>query len=394
MGLRGRDIVCLSTHFWDERRFRKQEFMERFARANRILYVEPSFSMARRPEEHLRDVATNRFGRPRLEARSDSLFLLKPPRGFPKWTDPRIAKATYRWYGRIVGRAARRLGFSDTIVWVYRPNYYHALESIPHEQLVFDLVDDLAAYDGGDTAYSAYVEECVTGLARSSDLVVATARTLVDRYRLLAKQLEHVPNGFDATLFSSEAAVGDRPAPLRSIPRPILGFIGTLFGFIDFELLEQVAKIHSDKSVVLVGPIETSARDAVRRLTSLPNIFHIPGQPQALIPSYVASFDVCLNPFRRGRVSDSVNPLKVYEYLAMGRPVVSTSMESLRLEEVGELVEFADDAAEFCRAIDHCLGPAARTEERARRERVAPYSWHRLFERLDALCEQALARAS
>src|SRR3954467_4954413 len=106
MPLTGRDIICLSTHYWDERWFRKQEFMSRFARANRVLFVEPSFSMARRPEGHLSEVATNRFIVPRVERRSDTVHLLKPPRGLPRWSDPRIEKLTYQWYGRVVGRTA------------------------------------------------------------------------------------------------------------------------------------------------------------------------------------------------------------------------------------------------------------------------------------------------
>src|SRR3954465_4406620 len=150
MPLTGRDIICLSTHYWDERWFRKQEFMSRFARANRVLFVEPSFSMARPAEEHLSDVATNRFFRPRLEQRSDTLHLLKPPRGLPRWSDPRVERLTYRWYGRVVAGAARRLAFRDPVLWASRPAFAHALAAIPHRHLVFDLVDDLAAYGGDD----------------------------------------------------------------------------------------------------------------------------------------------------------------------------------------------------------------------------------------------------
>src|SRR5438270_13317141 len=104
IGLTGRDNICFSTHYGDERRFRKQEFMSRFARANRVLFVEPSFSMARGPEGHRREVATNRVLRPSVEQREDGLYLLKPPRGLPKWSDPRVEKLTYVWYARLLRR--------------------------------------------------------------------------------------------------------------------------------------------------------------------------------------------------------------------------------------------------------------------------------------------------
>jgi glycosyltransferase involved in cell wall biosynthesis len=388
MGLTGRDIICLSTHYWDERRFRKQEFMSRFARANRILFVEPSFSMARSSEAHLREVATNRYLLSRLESRSEHLHLLKPPRGIPKWSNPRIERLNYRWYGQIVGHAARRLGFRDAIVWVYPPSYVHALPAIPHRQLVFDMVDDLSAYGGG---HSDHVEYAMRRLVEESDLLVVTAKTLLDRYGSLAARAVQISNGFDAELFSPERVGTQPPSSLSEVPRPILGFIGTLFAFLDFDLLERVARVHNDKSLVLVGPVEASVERDVTRLRELPNVVHIGGQPQAEIPAYVAAFDVCLNPFRRGRVADSVSPLKVYEYLAMGRPVVSTPMKALQLEDVARVLAFADGASEFCERIDSCLGEGIQSATQMRREAVAPYSWDGLFERLDTACAQALA---
>ena len=389
LGLTGRDIICLSTHFWDERWFRKQEFMSRFAEANRVLFVEPSFSMARSPEGHLADVATNRFLVPRSEQREPGLHLLKPPRGLPKWSDPRVEKLTYRWYGRVVGREARRLGFRDPIVWVYRPSFLYGLDAIPHRQLVFDLVDDLAAYGGDDHALADHVDGVVKELARRSDLLVVTAKTLQERYGPEAEAVAHVPNGFDGSLFAP-GREHEVPAALQDLPRPILGFIGTLFSFLDFELMEEVARVHHDKSMVLVGPTESNATDEVARLKQLPNVFHLGRQPQNTMPAYVSAFDVCLNPFKQSRVADSVNPLKVYEYLAAGKPVISTPMEALRREDAGDMVAFADGAAAFCEQIDRCLAtdtPAAADE---RREAAAAYSWDRLFTRLDAACEAAL----
>jgi glycosyltransferase involved in cell wall biosynthesis len=389
MSLSGRDIICLSTHYWDERWFRKQEFMSRFARTNRVLFVEPSFSMARPPEEHLAEVATNRVLLPRLERRTGSLHLLKPPRGLPRWSDPRVERLTYRWYGRVVGRAADRLGFRDPILWVYRPSFLHGLDAIPHSRLVFDLVDDLSAYGGDDPAFERQMEAHVSTLVRRADLLVVTAKTLLDRYGPSARATAHIANGFDGELFAPGREYVT-PANLDGVPGPILGFIGTLFGFLDFELMEHVARVHHDKSMVLVGPAEANAQDALDRLTQLPNVFHLGRQPKETMPAYISSFDVCLNPFKRGRVADSVNPLKVYEYLAAGKPVVSTPMESLRREDAGAMVAFAEDAAEFSDQVARCLEPEAAMAEEERRVAAAPYSWERLFERLDDACGKTL----
>jgi teichuronic acid biosynthesis glycosyltransferase TuaH len=215
---------------------------------------------------------------------------------------------------------------------------------------------------------------------------VVTAKTLLDRYGPSATRAVQVSNGYDAGLFSPEHVAARAPSSLSGIPRPMLGFIGTLFSFLDFDLLEQVARVHHDKSLVLVGPAEDSVKQAVARLRELPNVVHIDGQPQAEIPAYVGAFDVCLNPFLRGRVADSVSPLKVYEYLAMGRPVVSTPMKALQMEDVARAVVFADDANEFCEQISRCLVEDVQGATQA----LAAYSWDDLFKRLDAVCEEVL----
>jgi glycosyltransferase involved in cell wall biosynthesis len=199
----------------------------------------------------------------------------------------------------------------------------------------------------------------------------------------------HIPNGFDLERFS--AIPRTTPAALAGLPRPLLGFIGTLFGFLDFEVFEGVARIHHDKSLVLVGPIEANAREAVERLIRLPNVFHLGPQPQSDIPAYVSAFDVCLSPFREGRVADSVSPLKVYEYLAMGRPVVSSPMKSLQLEPAGEVVAFASGVSEFCAQIERSLSDTVQRQVDQRRAAVDGYSWERLFERLDVAVADALS---
>jgi glycosyltransferase involved in cell wall biosynthesis len=385
VSLRGRDIICLSTHYWDERRFRKQEFMGRFARANRVLYVEPSFSMARAPEPHLRLVAGNRFLLPRVQARGPNLHLLTPPRGLPKWTAAPVERLNYVWFARLVAGAAADLGLRDAILWTYRPAFADVLDAIPHRQLVFDLVDDVAAYGGA----GSHVEGQVLRLVRASDLLVVTAKPLVERYGREAGRVVQVANGFRGELFSP--AAGGIPDDLAGIPRPILGFAGTIFTFLDFELLERVARVHGDKSLVLVGPVESSAATALAALLRLPNVHHIPARPQAEVPRYLAAFDVCLNAFREAPAADSINPLKAYEYLAAGRPVVSTPMRALRMESAGAAIAFADDAAAFCAEIDRSLSPRVQADTAARRAAAAPYSWDRLFEQLDAACGDALA---
>lgn len=382
MSIEEKDIVCLSTHYWDERWFRKQEFMNRFGTANRVLYVEPSFSLVREPETHLAPFAQNQPFRPRLESRGRNLLLLKPPRGLPFWSHPTISWANYLRFGLIVRRAMSRLGFKEAILWVYQAAYAPAISVIPHQTLVFDLVDDLPGYLGSAGPQVTAAERRVAKLVQASTLFVTTSPTLLERYGSEARSAVLVPNGFDSRSFNTDR-VWPEPAELHGVERPVIGLVGTLFSFLDFDLLREIARRHRDMTLVLIGPVETNAHTDVERLKSEPNVLVLPPVSRDEVPRYLAHFDVCLNVFKPGRVADSVSPLKVYEYLAMGKPVISTPMRGLQRDEAGALVRFADGPDAFSAAIDQAL-----TERPvAASNLIARYSWDSLFSRLESACE-------
>jgi len=378
--MRRRDIVCLSTQYWEDAWFRKQHFMSRLvARGHRVLYVQPSFSMVRRPTHpHL---AHNRRLRPRVEQIGDGLFVFFPPRFLPKVTNPWVSTLNYHWFGGLIAREAARLGFRDACLWIYWPQYVTALGRIPHSTLVFDLVDDLARYDDRPHR-SKFIARCVARLVAQADLTIVTSPTLVEKVRDRARQWVLVPNGFDERLFSGEP----RPIPpeLEEIPRPIVGFVGTLFGFLDYDLLASAARAMPAASFVFVGRVYGEiAQHGVERLRALPNTYFVGSKAQSEIPSYVSRFDVCINPFKVDDVSRAVSPLKVYEYLACGKPVVSTPMEGLASEDAGRFVRFAS-ADQFVSALRETLALLDGSGvEAARAQAAQAFSWTNRFAALE-----------
>jgi glycosyltransferase involved in cell wall biosynthesis len=332
------DIICLSTHYWHDFWFRKQHFMSRLAaQGHRVLYVQPSFSMAR-PSEHPH-LAHNRWFRGLVEQVDEKIYLFSPPRLLPKPGAILSSRLNYRWFATLINREAGKLRFGKALLWVYRPEYAEALNLIPHSRLVFDLADDLAAYNQESSRYE-YIAGCVEKLAAQADLMVVTSPTLLEKYRAKTRHCLLVPNGFDETLF--DGAPKPIPEDLRPISHPIIGFIGVLFGFLDYELLYETASTMPQASFVFVGPTEPSGSEGVKRLQALDNTYFLGRKTKEQIPGYVTNFDLCINPFKVDDVSRAVSPLKVYEFLACGKPVVSTPMEGLSQEEAGSWVQFAD----------------------------------------------------
>jgi glycosyltransferase involved in cell wall biosynthesis len=382
-------IICAATQYWDEAWFRKQRFMLHLSRRWPVLYVEPSFSLVRRVPAHCPPGQANRWFAGRLRERGSQLWSWAPPRGLPFWTHTRISHSHYGRMGQTLRRVAAGLGHRRTWLWLYNPLYVQSRAALAPERMIFDLVDDLGAY-AGHAPSRRTMTACVETALGESDLVFTTspmlARNLAEKTR--NGEMHIVPNGVSAAW--TEREPGPIPEELRNLPRPWIGFMGAIFTYLDFDLLVATARAFPGGSLILVGPVQDETGAA--RLRREPNVVLLGRRPQERIPDYLAAFDVCLSPFRAGDVRRAVNPLKVYEYLAAGRPVVSTPLESLAGEPVAEWIRFAEGTAAFTAAIREELaaeGAAGRARER--REAVRAYTWEALAVRVERILERAAA---
>jgi len=381
--MQSKDIICVSTHYWHDAWFRKQQFMSRFhALGHRVLYVQPSASLVRRAQGNT--LAKNRMFLGKTEKVDDRLHFYYPPWNFPKPSHPLSNSMNCIWQSWLIAKTARSLGMVAPVLWLYRPEFITGARLIPHSKLVFDLVDDLSAYNNNKTSYR-FIARCIHKLVSASDLFITTSSVLLDKYGKSSNRNLLVPNGFDSTIFR----LGDYtiPEPISQLQRPIVGFIGTLFGFLDYELIEHCVRHHLDKSFVFIGEVEASGAAGVDRLKQYPNTYFLGRKPKTEIPSYVANFDICINPFKIDEVSRSVSPLKVYEYLATGKPVVSAYMEGLSRDMAGPFVTFTNDKESFCEKISNELAADSANSRQRRASGVAPMSWDNLFAQVNQSCK-------
>jgi len=240
---------------------------------------------------------------------------------------------------------------SQPVLWVYWPWFADALDLMPHSHVVVDLVDDYTGYMTTDAA-RRHMQRCVVDLIRRADRTIVTSPTLADLYSFARPAV--VPNGYDEALFHA----GVVPHPSLQDMRHIVGFVGTLFDFVDYDLLLQLAASLPDVDLVLVGRRETSSA-RVDELLRQPNVhWYGPVAPKE-VPAYIAGFDVSIAPFRPGAVADSVSPLKVYEYLALRKPVICSRMKGLARDSIAKYVTFAPDCFGFIAAVKAALAGAA-----------------------------------
>jgi glycosyltransferase involved in cell wall biosynthesis len=373
----GRDIIYFSALAWGGAWQRFHHFASSFAERNRVLYVEPQLSLPGllKRRQSLRQAF--RLLRPA----GRSLWVLFVPAAFPRW--PRegwwLRQANRALLAQGLHWARRELGFRRPIVWVNWPPAVH-LASIPGRALLcYDCADEFSAMPNAPSGIAR--EEAQ--LLREADLVFVSSRQLLEAKRALRPALHLVPNAADYDHFARPA----QPAPeLGKMARPIIGYVGSLAPWVDYELLGFVARARPGWSLALVGPIEGD----VSALRGLKNVHLLGRRPYRRLPCYVQGFDVALIPFQVDRLTRHVNPVKLYEYLAAGKPVVATRLPEL--EAFSHLVRVADSQAEFLEAVGEAAAERdeARIEERQKAARQ--HTWRARMTQISGLLEAALER--
>lgn len=244
----------------------------------------------------------------------------------------------------------------DTIVWIFRPTRTFDFHRYPHKLLVLDVADDSAGLipDEQEKQELWGVEK---RQARQVDIVLTSAQALYERFKPVNERTYLVRNGVDTELFRSEAALAAVPPPVAQLIETcsghrVVGYHGAINERLDFQLLAQLAGLIPDWRLVFVGPITPSVASTFQRtVLSQPNAHYWGVLPHRWLPFCVQRFDVGLIPFLATVLTQAINPLKLYEYLAMGKPVVSTPLPEVECYADPDVVHIGCDARDFADVI-------------------------------------------
>ncbi|SMC42546.1 glycosyltransferase [Papillibacter cinnamivorans] len=354
-------LLCLSDTKWRVLPSRTQNLLGRIGGV-RLLFFEP-------PVVALPLLGGDRKRRKKSAARENgrqvrdgvvayALPGILPGADLHKW----VRRHNEKKLASFIQSKLEELGVSDPLLWVSSSSYAGVVDYLTYSGLVFDCAQRSPAF--------APEEE---KLASEADVVFAASPGIFAALSEHNKNTFLLPGGFQQPLFSlSDADALPFPQELFTVKNPILGFAGTVWGDMDLSFAEYAASQRPDWSFVFVGKVRSGA--PVEELKALPNVQFLGYRKQGSLPSYLMRFDVLLDFRRACRRGSDVVPDRIYEYLAMGKPVVSSSIAP-DLKEFEDVVYQADTRESFLACIRQALQENSAWKQERRRAFAASASW-------------------
>jgi glycosyltransferase involved in cell wall biosynthesis len=288
--------------------------------------------------------------------------------------------ALNRWTSRaLVRRALRHLRFKRPVLWFVVPHTGALAGHLDESFLVYYCIDDYASLPDLDGREIGRMDEL---LARHADQVFVSSPALLAPKKALNPHTAYSPHGVDVALFQQAIDPALPIAPgAAQLRHPVIGFFGIIEAWVDLELIEYLARSRPDWTFLMIGLVAVD----VGPLQSLPNVVFPGTQRYETLPQWAKAFDVAIIPFRQNELVRNVNPLKLREYLATGKPVVSVWMPEV--ERFADCVGIARTHEEFRQRIEEALATDSEEKRDVRRRAVAGMTWEARVEEVVGIVE-------
>lgn len=365
------DLVCFSHLRWDFVYQRPQHLLGRCAKTRRTFFFEePIFE----PGSSWRlDVRQRECG----------VWVAVPhlPHGMSEESIIAVQQS-------FVEQLLAEYGIKTPIFWYYTPMALSFTDHLKPLVTIYDCMDELSAFKGAPSALRDYEDLLFT----RADVVFTGGQSLYEFKQHQHPNIHPFPSSVDVAHFAQARTIMTDLADQATIPHPRIGFYGVIDERMNISLLDEVAQARPNWQLVMIGPVVKIDP------TSLPhhaNIHYLGSKRYEELPSYLAGWDVAMLPFALNESTRFISPTKTPEYLAAGRPVVSTSIRDV-VHPYGkqELVHIADSTEEFVAAIENALQQLQKNPGWLDKVDafLAHLSWDKTWSRMNELIEAAIAK--
>ena len=391
--LRGRDIVVLSHQRWGAHFTPIHGTTLRLAQQNRVLFMEPPDSAASlRHHPAARAALARTFDRVERFGAQLAVYHV-PPLFLPFQPYSRMIRRSIEWtYLRMVRDGLRQMDLRDPLLWIYQFNTIAIVEALAPRLTVYECMEDAAGF-ARRRRVRDYVRAMDARLCERADVVFVPNAQMYAARQAVCRRIHLTPWPVDFEHYNQALDPAlSIPPEIDGLRRPIIGFYGNLDACrFDVELVLTLARRHPEWSIVLIGPLWAGFEPGP--LGDLPNIRLLGPKPVEQLPACLKGFDVGIIPYKLNDFTRSITPLKLMEYLATGKPVVTTALPAAL--QHADVLRIASDVDAFEHQIAAAL--AAPDENQAARLRVArAHNWEACMRQkadlLTPLLEQDMPR--
>lgn len=349
--LKNRDIICIANVPWDYLKIAAQQTTKYLSEHNNIIYVENPLSMAGYLYEKawLKKAKTEQ--KKGLRNEINRLHVLPPPLALPYRA--KFAMANQLTAGRMlphIKKAVKELNFNNPILWIY--NVFagaYIVGKLNEALVVYDCTDEFSADPNVNTKMYKKLELKVL---KAADVVLAISRNLVADKEKNNDNVHYLPIGGEPDHFlTCHDDNLEVPEDIASLKKPVVGYYGRLDERFDTDWLAGAAKEMPDASFALIGP--TRGTETESALKDIPNVHFLGSRDYKELPAYMKAFDVCIMPYVMSDFVKNIFPNKIFEYLASGRPVITSeipSLQDLADDGVVDIVSSKEDFIKFVKA--------------------------------------------
>lgn len=364
--------------------------MSRLAPHNTVLFASPPIA--------IRDVLQNSWvaddETPGTAKISEGLYTYIPPRWLPTTHRyPMLNELSKHFQCMHIRKQLRDLKMQRPILYIWHPEFVDMVGRFDEALIVYHCYDEFRSFQS-NSAYKTRMIANEDGLLCHADIVFTASEVLRERRKALNANIHVVNSGVDYELFSkTNDAATQIPDVLRAIRGPIVGYVATQTIITDLELIYQIFTRRPDWSFVFIGierPVAGEMDAALKALLDLPNIHFVGRKKTQEIPAYIKGCDVLAIPWLLNDIALSGSPLKLFEYFATGKPVISTPLSHLKY--LDKLILFAKDSDDWIGAIERALTEDAPQSKRERDKIARENTWHQRAHFVSEKLAEALAK--
>jgi UDP-galactopyranose mutase len=354
--LKLKDLVCFSHLRWNFVYQRPQHLISRFTKCFRVFFVEEPFFNA--PSDHLA-----------VNVSDEKVTII-----VPQLQDEHHRPDVNIRIQELLEKFFQDENISNYLFWYYTPMALKFTSEFSPSFVVYDCMDELSAFKSASPELKMMEQELMT----KADVVFAGGQSLYEVKKKSHPRTFLFPSSIDKNHFEQARSIKFDPPDQDSIPHPRIGFFGVIDERLDIDLLEHVARLRPNWNFIMIGPV---VKIDPATLPNFHNIHYLGGKTYQDLPKYLAGWDVAMIPFAHNESTRFISPTKTPEYLAAGKPVVSTPIiDVIRPYGNKGLVRIAGTADEFVRVTEEELHRADKLEWQERVDDfLSQSSWNKTW---------------